>query len=429
MSVKINLSIPAKVDFQIPVEKKEETLAAIEKIEQEYEIAIEKIREKRKRLKELYSKIPNLAEKKKNNSFTVRESKIVDEYEKLIFAELSAFENRYQKMLKLKEKIENNADKPESITVKKVSSGVMPIDKISRTLFNILENDDFYSHDKVLMNVGTVKKPIETGVIIKIDELKDVQFSRQLTYFDRAVANAVYSIYLTGATHFTPGMVFRAMNGESESVRMTSKDMQDKINESIQRLMRTLITIDATNENPQKDGRNKKLPFIIRGNLVYAVYAQLKVNGQEVSGYKFVHKPPLLQYSEWKKQINTYDINVLDTPLKTTEDNVILKSYLLERVLGAKNESSKLQNIILYDTIYKILNVEAENEGTLRAKKRDIRNKVKSVLNYWIEEKSIDGFIGFEELTDENTPPINGKKVTKIKLLFSTERGVCKALK
>ena len=96
MSVKINLSIPAKVDFQIPVEKKEETLAAIEKIEQEYEIAIEKIREKRKRLKELYSKIPNLAEKKKNNSFTVRESKIVDEYEKLIFAELSAFENRYQ---------------------------------------------------------------------------------------------------------------------------------------------------------------------------------------------------------------------------------------------------------------------------------------------------------------------------------------------
>ena len=173
------------------MEKKEETLAAIEKIEQEYEIAIEKIREKRKRLKELYSKIPNLAEKKKNNSFTVRESKIVDEYEKLIFAELSAFENRYQKMLKLKEKIENNADKPESITVKKVSSGVMPIDKISRTLFNILENDDFYSHDKVLMNVGTVKKPIETGVIIKIDELKDVQFSRQLTYFDRAVANAV----------------------------------------------------------------------------------------------------------------------------------------------------------------------------------------------------------------------------------------------
>lgn len=429
MSGKINLSIPAKVDFKIPVEKKEETLAAIEKIEQEYEITIEKIRKKRKRLKELYSKIPNLAEKKKNNSFTVKESKIVDEYEELIFAELSAFENRYQKMLKLKEKIENNADKPESITVRKVSNGVMPIDKISRTLFNILENDDFYSHDKVLMNVGTVKKPIETGVIIKIDELKDVQFSRQLTYFDRAVANAVYSIYLTGATHFTPGMVFRAMNGESESVRMTSKDMQDKIDESIQRLMRTLITIDATNENAEKDEKNKRLPFIIKGNLVYAVYARAEINGKKVSGYKFVYKPPLLQYSEWKKRINSYDINVLDTPLQTSEENIILKNYLLERVLGAINESSKLQDIILYDTVYKILNVEAKNEVTLRAKKRDIRNKVKNVLNYWIEKKSIDGFIGFEELTDENTPPINGKKVTKIKLLFSTKKGVRKALK
>ena len=57
-----------------------------------------------------------------------------------------------------------------------------------------------------------------------------------------------------------------------------------------------------------------------------------------------------------------------------------------------KNPGNKQSNNIVYDTIYKQLEIDAPSDGALRKKKADVRKKVKTLLDYWKKEKFIKGY-------------------------------------
>ena len=81
----------------------------------------------------------------------------------------------------------------------------------------------------------------------------------------------------------------------------------------------------------------------------------------------------------------------------------------VEQVTTFKSKKSKLLNVIRYDTLYEYLGITAPNNTALRDKKRDIRSKVRTILNTWTRV----GFIkGYEEQGERNA-------IAKVQILLS----------
>ena len=100
---------------------------------------------------------------------------------------------------------------------------------------------------------------------------------------------------------------------------------------------------------------------------------------------------------------------MLNVPINNTEDNVILKCHLLRLITSIKSSKSKLKPIIRYDTLFEYLGLdENDNDNTIRHKKQRIRERVKEILNCWVENGLITGF---EEETEGR-----GKKIVKVKI-------------
>ncbi|MBR1438906.1 MAG: hypothetical protein IJ587_10265, partial [Synergistaceae bacterium] len=90
-----------------------------------------------------------------------------------------------------------------------------PVDKLSQTLFDNSKNPAFYEK-QVLLNVGSKgKKTVHALVSINIDKLQGVTVSNDVMVnpYNRSIHNAVVSLYVAGNTHFTPRMIYQAMNG------------------------------------------------------------------------------------------------------------------------------------------------------------------------------------------------------------------------
>ena len=100
-------------------------------------------------------------------------------------------------------------------------------------------------------------------------------------------------------------------------------------------------------------------------------------------------------------------------PLNLTRENIIIREYLLRRIFGMLNEKNKLtSDFIRYDSLYEQLQLEAPTEATLRARKRNIRNKVKTLLEAWTNTELIQGF---EEIKEGTT--IKGVRIYLVRRL------------
>ena len=102
--------------------------------------------------------------------------------------------------------------------------------------------------------------------------------------------------------------------------------------------------------------------------------------------------PPLYDYANRKKQVGRVSIKLLNTPISKTEETATLQGYLLRRIMTIKNPNNRQSPNIVYDTIYKQLEIEAPTDGALRKKKADVRKKIKTILDYWKKEKFIKDY-------------------------------------
>lgn len=282
--------------------------------------------------------------------------------------------------------------KTEKAILKSVRKFIQPVDKVSQEIFKSNENEGFYNTDGIDVIVagkGT-KKEVTSAVSINIENCEGVQISNDvmLNPYNRAVHNAVVSIYEAGNTHATFNQIHKVMNGNRPTLKAPEEETRKAIMKSIEKMMCTKITIDLTNEAKLYNFDRMTIKDVILP--VQVVTAE--VNGQIVDCVKFRGEPPLDTYAKKKKQVNTCDIKMLDTPLKSSEENTIITNYLLERVQGVMTPHSNLSNVILYDTLYKYLGLEAKTPNALRQRKLEVREKVKKILQYWVSIKFIKGF-------------------------------------
>ena len=259
---------------------------------------------------------------------------------------------------------------------------IIPKDKISNMLFNGQLSEEL---QPLRMERSGSRKELTALVSINFDELKEVQLSNKyITPYDRGVYEAVVSLYIDGENEYvTPLMIYRTMTAQPKG-KLTEKILND-ISEAIERCSRTRVYIDATGEVEGK-GYDIQQP-IYKENLLYTRSIKGLHNGNMGEWIQIIQPPILYRYANSKNQVARMDMKLLNTPVNKNEETIVLQGYLQRRVLTMKG--SNLSKNILYETIYKQLNIEATSTGALRKKQSKIRDTTKIILEYWKEENFI----------------------------------------
>ena len=296
-----------------------------------------------------------------------------------------------------------------NIVTRKAKEVVFGLTKVEGTAFDTEKNDYLYNDLlPVTIDVGALKKwVISTMVSIDFSKMKQLGVTigseQRLTPYDREVHNAVSTLCVAGNKYITPQMTYQVLSGNKKDVKMTAK-AREEILGSIDKMRFTAILIDSTQE--ARAGWVKEAVY--KGALIPSESVKIvTLNGQEVKECIHLFRtPPLYDYANDKNQIDRVNIKMLNVPVSNTPENIELKGYLLRRIMSAKNEKSNIKPIIRYDTLYKYLGIEGSNENVLRNKKKDIRDRTKKILKFWVTE----GFIqGYEEEKE-------GKTIMKVRI-------------
>lgn len=212
----------------------------------------------------------------------------------------------------------------------------------------------------------------------------------KINEYDRAVYNAVTSLYIVGNIMITIDMIYKTMIGKKGEESAKIQKHYNSISESMEKLRYTNVKIHLKNEISERKLTiyNENMEDgIIDSMLLCWKSITLKSKNHTVTGYKINDIPILYEYASIiSKQVLTIDINVLNTPINNTSNVIILKNYLIRRIEVIKNKKNKQsQNTILLSTIYELLNIYEGDKTTKQIEKATskIRKDIGDILGYW----------------------------------------------
>ena len=235
-------------------------------------------------------------------------------------------------------------------------------------------------------------------VTVNLWKDKDVALSSSnITLYDLAVMDSVYTLYKNGCTSFTPEMVARVMSGDAKAYVKPQK--AGSITKSLRKLAFIRITLDCTEEY--------KARGIKIGSALFTDYllpmseVQLKaVNGETyLDGFLVKEVPILYDYAERTGRIASVPTALLEVPgVSDTDDGILVKRYLIQRIEELKKARNKsdLKEIIYYNSE---VNKGAlsdlwynDNIKNLRDKKAKLHKMIVKILDSFKCEKYIRGY-------------------------------------
>lgn len=309
----------------------------------------------------------------------------VDEVVQKSSEDLQWYQQKYKKMC---EAYENSLPFPaEIILIPQTSQPknlVLAKDKITNKFFEgslNLESKDI----EIATERKNSTKELTAVVSIDFEELPDVSISKSIEPYDREVHDAIVSLYVDGENEFvTPLMIYRTMTGNPKATFTDKKEKE--ISDSVSKCSMTRITIN-TSEEAEAYGMDK---LSYEGNLIYTEKIIGEHKGEVSEWIRILKKPILYDYANDKNQVARVPIQLLNTSINKNDETIVLQGYLLRRILAMKG--SKLSKNIVYDTVYKHLNISAASAGALRKKQSKIRDNAKRILNDWKEQGFIKTF-------------------------------------
>ena len=283
------------------------------------------------------------------------------------------------------------------------------ISKICKELYSPENRSKLYD-EKINLPVNVAgknsKKEINTTIFINIDELKDYGLPDiRLNPFDREVHDAICTLWKSGYNEMSISMIYHVLTGNKKSSNSNlSDEMRDLIDKSILKMMGTIIRINAHAE--VEAGYLKKTSIFeaeVIDHVLPARKIKTSVNGHvDVDCIKVYDIPPLYQYAREKKQIANVENIYLKTPLLNTPENIKLRNYFSRIIEALKNPNNHFNNPdVLYKTLEEYLQITAPNKNALHAKRRQLREKVKKLLDYWVDKKYI---ISYQEIKKGSVP-------------------------
>lgn len=236
--------------------------------------------------------------------------------------------------------------------------------------------------------------------------------NNDITHYDMAVLDTIYTIMKHGYTLFTPESVVHIMSGNSR-VQITPKRINE-VMESISKLQLIRIKVDCTSEfnaYQKKRGMEKADSMVYESYLlpVGKAEARFDVNGKKVIAYRILELPALYRYAEMNGQIAVVPAHLFDTlgVFADTEEAILIKRYVIKRVAQIVKKN-KLNNnkisFIWFDKsekeqrgLFPDLGYVPEKTPAWRKKKARINEVVKGTLDVLVEGMAITGYEEYRE--------------------------------
>lgn len=256
------------------------------------------------------------------------------------------------------------------------------------------------SEIELVVSNKKAKKEVSTKVMLNYEN-KNVQMSSsfKFTPYDREVYDGVTTLFEAGNNIVTPSMVYRAMNGLTETEYIKPEAIL-KIKESIDksRFIKTLI--DYTDEAKMYNHTIDKTTY--EGYLLACNKITVEAGGIKQEAYKLLDKPILYEYAQISGQIISVPINLLNTKdtIYSTEEVIIIRGYLLRQIEWMKNDNSNRSTNITYQSIYEELEIFEDAFSDKKAYKEKtfkIRNHAKSILKSWKIQNYINSFEEYKD--------------------------------
>jgi len=289
----------------------------------------------------------------------------------------------------------------ENYTPKHIYNYIMPKNKLANTIYtytkkefyeykdqegnikSLIDDKGNYLVDKDLIVSGQNEKEIKTRIILTYDgEDKNLTYSKRLEPFDQDVYDAVISIYHAGNKHFTIQAVYNALRGKYKS--NMGEGLEKEIENSINKLWRTFLTIDFTEEARRRGWDAEKT--ITKGHLLDLRYVDLEAKGKTFTGYCFLDEPIQFQYAKLSGQILQIRMDLLDIDVSHTKEVIIIKNLLFRDIDYMKHGRSS--NNIYFDKIHTELGLT----NITKQKAEKIRNHTFNILDALVEKGHITGY-------------------------------------
>lgn len=270
---------------------------------------------------------------------------------------------------------------------KKSDSTLILLDKITTTLS---EGRIGYKYKAPLkMEKRGSKARITSFVTLDIEDLSEI-LPDNINGDDINTLEAIITLFKqgekVGINTFSLNDIYRV------KVKSLSKNpngkVQSQLKDKILKLMRTLITINSSQE---KDSYYPDLEYSYTGNLLNAHFLEANIKGNRTMVLKVLDTPILYQYAEAKKQITNIPFTLLDNMLIKTESVLTLERYLTRRITQMRN-SSKTPRVIKFSTIYESVNIEAKSASSVEYAKKKIRINTEEILKRFIVTKYIKDY-------------------------------------
>lgn len=292
---------------------------------------------------------------------------------------------------------QDNLPHPQSI---RPNTAIINNSKMAKSLKIIEDDTKELGQSKILVGRIDTKeeKKKEVNVIVSL-KYDDVSLTgRKLTAFDKVVYNTVCSLYEAGNEYFNLAMVYRAMNGQTESEYVT-KEALKPIEESIELSKLRIFKYNATQQAKAWNSNIKDATYEGYFLPVEKIIVQFKNSPTPESCYHFLKAPPLFSYSKGIKQVIAHDIKLLDTTKSVgryTPELAVMKEYLIQRISDMKNKNNSVTNTnIKYSSLFAECDIE-EDQITQTEKNRK-RDRIKKILEHLKQNGFINGYSEYKK--------------------------------
>lgn len=273
---------------------------------------------------------------------------------------------------------------------------------------SILNNESFILNDKVnkllpiidvdgqeqplIVSGKKAKKELTTTILLSYagDNL-ELKGGKSWTAYDRAVHNAVISLWEAGNTYFTPEMVYRAMNGITADDYISPTAVAD-VEASIEKSRVIKAVIKCSDVSA---AYKKKNTATLDAFLLEVRKATVKAGGTTKAAYCFISqaKPILYEYSQISGEILAFSPKLLQTKkaVNSTADVIVIREYLIRRIEEMKSprKTAYRQNHkIKYAAIYSLLS----KEELTKDKQKKTKSHIEKLLKYYVGTKYIKGY-------------------------------------
>ncbi len=249
-----------------------------------------------------------------------------------------------------------------------------------------------------------------------------------ITQYDMAVMDAVYTLLVNGAAAFSPEMVVRVMSGNFDQDVKPQKS--GAVTRSLHKLSLIRISIDCTNElrarkKIEKDQTAKLTSYLMP---LREIDIQSANHQTVLKGFQLLEKPVLYTYAEAIKQIIDVPTELLEITdmsgsghLSDTDDVIVIKRAIIRRIEQMKNGKNHMDNNTIryerYDPItmtkkgfFAILGFDEsnyKNANQWKKKKSSLNKIITTILEDFTKEKYIAGY----EVVKEGKQKIIGVKI------------------